>query len=86
MDIFSIDITIPEIQLLRSSLDVITVSGKDAKFVAALQIKLEHEMQTIQQMIIAAEAQKKKDLEQVIVQEAIQEARKAAKEAAKQNQ
>jgi hypothetical protein len=43
-------------------------------------------MQTIQQMIIAAEAQKKKDLEQVIVQEAIQEARKAAKEAAKQNQ
>ena len=82
MDIFSIDITIPEIQLLRSSLDVITVSGKDAKFVAALQIKLEQEMQTIQQMIAEAEEKKKKDLEQVIVQEA----RKAAKEAAKQAQ
>jgi hypothetical protein len=82
MDIFSIDITIPEIQLLRSSLDVITVSGKDAKFVARLQIKLEQEMQSIQQMIAEAEEKKKKDLEQVMAQEA----RRVAKEAAKQNQ
>ena len=82
MDIFSIDITIPEIQLLRSSLDVITVSGKDAKFVAALQIKLEQEMQSIQQMIAEAEEKKKKDLEQVMAQEA----RRAAKEATKQAQ
>lgn len=82
MNIFSIDITIPEIQLLRSSLDVITVSGKDAKFVAGLQIKLEQEMQSIQQMIAEAEEKKKKDLEQVMAQEA----RRAAKEAAKQNQ
>lgn len=82
MNIFSIDITIPEIQLLRSSLDVITISGKDAKFVASLQIKLEQEMQSIQQMIAEAEEKKKKDLEQVMAQEA----RRAAKEAAKQNQ
>lgn len=82
MDIFSIDITIPEIQLLRSSLDVITISGKDAKFVAALQIKLEQEMQSIQQMIAEAEEKKRKDLEQVMAQEA----RRAAKEAAKQAQ
>jgi hypothetical protein len=82
MNIFSIDITIPEIQLLRSSLDVITVSGKDAKFVAGLQIKLEQEMQSIQQMIAEAEEKKKKDLEQVMAQEA----RRAAKEAAKQAQ
>ena len=82
MNIFSIDITIPEIQLLRSSLDVITVSGKDAKFVAGLQIKLEQEMQYIQQMIAEAEEKKKKDLEQVMAQEA----RRAAKEAAKQAQ
>lgn len=82
MDIFSIDITIPEIQLLRSSLDVITINGKDAKFVAGLQIKLEQEMQSIQQMIAEAEEKKKKDLEQVMAQEA----RRAAKEAAKQNQ
>ena len=82
MNIFSIDITIPEIQLLRSSLDVITVSGKDAKFVAGLQIKLEQEMQSIQQMIAEAKEKKKKDLEQVMAQEA----RRAAKEAAKQAQ
>lgn len=82
MNIFSIDITIPEIQLLRSSLDVITISGKDAKFVASLQIKLEQEMQSIQQMIAEADEKKKKDLEQVMAQEA----RRAAKEAAKQNQ
>ena len=47
MNIFSIELTLPEIQTLRQSLDVITIAGKDAQFLAALQIKLESEIQQI---------------------------------------
>jgi hypothetical protein len=50
MEIFSIDITPQEIAFLRQSLDLVTISGKDAKFVASLQIKLEKEMVEIQNM------------------------------------
>jgi hypothetical protein len=41
---FSIDLTPQEISVLRQSLDTITLSGKDAKFIASLQIKLEQEL------------------------------------------
>ena len=43
MNLFSIDLTHGEIHLLRQSLDLISISGKDAKFVANLQVKLEQE-------------------------------------------
>lgn len=41
MDIISMDFTPGEVSLIRQSLDIITISGKDAKFVAQLQSKLE---------------------------------------------
>ncbi len=63
MDLFSIDLTVNEIQLLRQSLDIITITGKDAKFVASLQSKLEHELNEIANMINAAEIQKAQDLQ-----------------------
>lgn len=44
MDLINIDLTPGEVSLLRQSLDIISISGKDAKFVAALQIKLEEAM------------------------------------------
>jgi hypothetical protein len=44
MDMFSINLTPQEISVLRQSLDTITLSGKDAKFIASLQIKLEQEL------------------------------------------
>ena len=44
MNIFSIDLTVNEIQLLRQSLDIISIKGTDAKFLANLQIKLENEL------------------------------------------
>ena len=66
MDIFSIDFTIPEIQTLRQSLDVINVSGKDAKFLAALQIKLETELQQISEIINAAQIKKQQELEKAV--------------------
>lgn len=39
--------TITELQLLRQSLDIITIQGKDAKLVAALQVKLEEQTKPV---------------------------------------
>jgi hypothetical protein len=58
MNIFSIELTLPEIQTLRQSLDVITIAGKDAQFLAALQIKLESEIQQIATMQSAPQPKK----------------------------
>ena len=54
--------TLVEMQLLRQSLDVITIAGKDAKTVATLQTKLEK--------IISDEIKKTEELNQFIAQEA----------------
>jgi hypothetical protein len=48
MEIYSIDVTPQELAFLRQSLDLITIPGKDAKFIANLQVKLENEMLEIQ--------------------------------------
>lgn len=58
MNIFSIELTLPEIQTLRQSLDVITIAGKDAQFLAALQLKLESEIQQIANMQSAPQSKK----------------------------
>ena len=50
MELYSIDVTPQEISFLRQSLDVVSISGKDAKFIAGLQTKLENEMMEIQQV------------------------------------
>jgi hypothetical protein len=50
--------TLIEFQLLRQSLDVITIVGKDAKTVATLQAKLEK--------VIADEVQKAQELNQIL--------------------
>jgi hypothetical protein len=67
MDIFSIDLTVPEIQTLRQSLDLITIAGKDARFLANLQTKLEHELTQISQMLTAEQTKKQEDLQKAIV-------------------
>lgn len=51
MDMFSIDLTPQEISVLRQALDTITLSGKDAKYIASLQIKLETELSEIQKQL-----------------------------------
>lgn len=48
---FSINLTPQEISVLRQSLDTIALSGKDAKFIASLQIKLEQELGEIQKQL-----------------------------------
>ena len=42
--------TLPELQVIRMSLDHITIKGSDAKLLAELQIKVEQELLLFQQM------------------------------------
>lgn len=43
-ELYSIDLTPVEIAFIRQSLDTVTINGKDAKFLANLQTKIEDEM------------------------------------------
>lgn len=69
MDIFSIDVTHNEIAFIRQALDLVTVSGKDAKFLVNLQIKLENELIQIEQLKKATEQKKIEELQNIIAHE-----------------
>ena len=69
MELYSIDLSTAEIQLMRQALDVITITGKDAKFVANAQLKLEHELQQIAEMQQQHELKKQAELQQAILAE-----------------
>lgn len=74
MDLFEINLTFNELTFLRSALDPISIQGRDARFVASLQIKLEHEIEEVKRMFQEAETKKMIDL-----QEAIEEDQKPIK-------
>ena len=69
MNIFSIDLTVNEIQLLRQSLDIISIKGTDAKFLANLQSKLESELIQIQEMLHKVEETKQQELQDIVFKE-----------------
>jgi hypothetical protein len=69
MNIFSIDVTLNELTFIRQSLDVVSVSGKDAKFLANLQVKLEQDIQEAQAMLQEQEFKKKQELQDLIAEE-----------------
>ena len=69
MDIFSIDVTHNELAFIRQSLDVVSVSGKDAKFLANLQGRIENELIEIEQMKRQEEMRKAEELQQIISQD-----------------
>lgn len=78
MNLFSIDLTTQEISTIRQSLDVVSISGKDAKFLANLQNKIDSEIVNIQQTIKQAEAQKQLELQQALLAEAKKVAKASA--------
>jgi acid phosphatase family membrane protein YuiD len=51
MDLFSVDFTLNELIFMRQASDVVNITGKDAKFLANLQNKLEHEITEINNMM-----------------------------------
>jgi hypothetical protein len=52
MESYEISLTEAELQVIRQSLDIVQIVGKDAKFLANLQIKLEQDISKIQQKIV----------------------------------
>lgn len=66
MNVFSVDFSIAELQLLRQSLDVITITGRDAKIIATLQVKLETEIAACAAMIQEENAKKSQQLEEAV--------------------
>lgn len=69
MNIYAIDLTETEISFIRHSLELVTITGKDAKFLANLQIKLENELSEIQQLKAAEDQLKKQELNKILEHE-----------------
>ena len=69
MDLFTVDFSFNELQFLRQSLDLVTIKGTDAKFLASLQIKIETELAEIQQMQLQQEVEKQAALQELIEKE-----------------
>jgi hypothetical protein len=66
MDLFSLDFTPNELNFIRQSLDLVTIKGTDAKFLADLQLKIENELIEIQRLIQQDQQQKEDILKQII--------------------
>lgn len=81
MDIFSVDFTHNELNFIRQSLETVSIQGRDAKFLANLQIKLENELTQIHNMLNAEEQNKQMGL-QIALQE---EAKKTSKKSNQSN-
>lgn len=62
MELYSINLTLSEISLFRQTLDLIDIKGKDAKYVANLQLKLENEINEINNL----EQKKQNELKEII--------------------
>jgi hypothetical protein len=69
MNIFSIDLTQNEITFLRQALDLVTIKGTDAKFLANLQIKLEDELIQITKILRQEEEVKQQSLQDIVSRE-----------------
>jgi len=69
MNIFSIDLTQNEITFLRQALDLVTIKGTDAKFLANLQIKLEDELIQIIEILRQEEEAKQQGLQDMVFRE-----------------
>jgi hypothetical protein len=69
MNLFSVDFTHAELNFIRQALETIPIQGRDAKFCASIQIKLEQELEEITRMIKAEEEAKILGLQQIIQHE-----------------
>jgi hypothetical protein len=73
---FTIDVTQNELAFIRQALDIVTVSGKDARFLASLQHKVEQELIEIQRMISEQEETKQEQLQNIINEDIIKTSKK----------
>ena len=69
MNIFAVDFSHAELNFLRQALETVPIQGRDAKFCASIQIKLEQELEQITQMLKAEEESKMLGLQQIVQHE-----------------
>ena len=69
MDLFAVDFGFNELQFLRQSLDLVSIKGTDAKFLANLQIKIETELAEIQRMLTQQDVEKQAALQEIVEKE-----------------
>ena len=69
MNLFAIDFSHAELNFLRQALETVPIQGRDAKFCASIQIKLEQELEEITQMLKAEEEAKMLGLQQMVQHE-----------------
>lgn len=69
MDLFAVDFGFNELQFLRQSLDLVSIKGTDAKFLASLQIKIETELIEIQKMLTQQDVEKQAALQEIVERE-----------------
>ncbi len=63
---YDVAMTLDELVFIRQSLDAVNIQGKNAKFVAQLQIKLESEIEEIKNHIEEQEREKLLALSEVV--------------------
>jgi hypothetical protein len=68
MNLFAVDFSHAELNFLRQALETVPIQGRDAKFCASIQIKLEQELEEITQMLKAEEESKTLGLQQIVQQ------------------
>ena len=69
MNIFAVDFSHAELNFLRQALETVPIQGRDAKFCASIQIKLEQELEEITKMLKAEEEAKMLGLQQMVQHE-----------------
>ena len=70
MYIVSMDLTPNELNFVRQALDLVSIKGTDAQFLANLQIKFERELAEIQRLNEEEERRKVEVQQQIITAEA----------------
>lgn len=63
---YDVTMTLDELVFIRQSLDAVNIQGKNAKFVAQLQIKLENEIEEIKNHVEEQEREKLLALSEVV--------------------
>jgi predicted house-cleaning noncanonical NTP pyrophosphatase (MazG superfamily) len=63
---YDVTMTLDELVFIRQSLDAVNIQGKNAKFVAQLQIKLENEIEEIKKHVEEQEREKLSALSEVV--------------------
>lgn len=76
MFIVTMDFTPNELTFVRQALDLVSIKGTDAKFLAGLQTKIEEELINLQKMAEEEEKRKVEVQQQIIATEAAKSSKK----------